>query len=312
MTARILYAGNPRQFSEWRRAMSIALKEAGIDGELLLLSSCPEEVDYIAYAPDGELEDFSRFVNVKAILSLWAGVDKLLANSTFRCPVARMVDPGITKGMTEWIVAQTLRHHLGLDRIVQTQTGEWLHHCMPPLAFDRAVAILGLGTLGMAALDPLRSLGFRISGWSRTEKTVDGVDCHHGHDGLSAAISLADIIICLLPHTRATEKLVSVDFLKHCKPGAVLINPGRGALIDDDALIAALDSQQISHATLDVFWTEPLPPDHRFWSHPQVTVSPHIAADTRPETASRVIAENVRRGESGEPFLHLVNRELGY
>jgi glyoxylate/hydroxypyruvate reductase A len=94
--------------------------------------------------------------------------------------------------------------------------------------------------------------------------------------------------------------------------GFVLLNPGRGALIDDAALLAALDSGQVGHATLDVFRQEPLPPDHPFWSHPRVTVTPHIAAETRAESAARVIAENVRRGEAGEPLLHLVDRQAGY
>jgi glyoxylate/hydroxypyruvate reductase len=94
--------------------------------------------------------------------------------------------------------------------------------------------------------------------------------------------------------------------------GAVILNPGRGPLIDDDALLAALDAGHIGHATLDVFRVEPLPPDHLYWSHPRVTVTPHIAADTRAITASRVIAENIRRGEAGEPFLHLVDRKRGY
>ena len=94
--------------------------------------------------------------------------------------------------------------------------------------------------------------------------------------------------------------------------GAVIINPGRGPLIDDDALLAALDTDQISAATLDTFRIEPLPTDHPYWAHPKVTVTPHIASETRPKYSALTIAENIRRGEAGEPFLHLVNRSLGY
>jgi glyoxylate/hydroxypyruvate reductase len=94
--------------------------------------------------------------------------------------------------------------------------------------------------------------------------------------------------------------------------GAVIINPGRGPLIDDEALLAALDAGRVGHATLDVFRTEPLPPEHPYWAHPNVTVTPHIASETRAASAVRVIVENIRRGEAAEPFLHLVDREAGY
>ena len=94
--------------------------------------------------------------------------------------------------------------------------------------------------------------------------------------------------------------------------GARLINPGRGGLIDDAALLAALDRGHLAHATLDVFREEPLPAPHPFWAHPRITVTPHIAAETRPETAAETVAENVRRGEAGLPFRHLVDRAAGY
>ena len=136
--------------------------------------------------------------------------------------------------------------------------------------------------------------------------------CHHGADGLRTVLGRSEILVLLTPHTAETENLIDADRLSLLPRGAVMLNPARGALIDDDALLAALDDGRIGHATLDAFRTEPLPPDHPFWSHPKVTVTPHIASATRPETATRVIAENVRRGEAGEPFLHLVDRSAGY
>ena len=116
----------------------------------------------------------------------------------------------------------------------------------------------------------------------------------------------------LLPDTPATTNLLNAETLALLPKGAVIINPGRGPLIDDNALLAALDSKQIGHATLDVFRTEPLPAEHPYWSHPAVTVTPHIASGTRPETASQIIADNIRRGEAGQALLHLVDRDLGY
>jgi len=119
-------------------------------------------------------------------------------------------------------------------------------------------------------------------------------------------------VILLLPDTPATNNILNADTLAMLPKGARIINPGRGPLIDDAALLEALDSGQVGHATLDVFRVEPLPADDPYWAHPNVTVTPHIAAETRASTASQVIAENIRRGEAGEPFLHLVDRSLGY
>jgi glyoxylate/hydroxypyruvate reductase A len=158
----------------------------------------------------------------------------------------------------------------------------------------------------------LAALKFDVAGWSRTEHLIEGVRTFSGEAGLRAALTGAEIVVLLLPLTPATENLMSAEKIAWLARGAVLVNPGRGALIDDAAVLAALDDGQLSHATLDVFRTEPLPPDHPFWAHPKVTVTPHVASETRPRTASMTIAENVRRGEAGEPFLYVVNRTRAY
>ncbi|MFN3281276.1 MAG: NAD(P)-dependent oxidoreductase, partial [Tabrizicola sp.] len=178
----------------------------------------------------------------------------------------------------------------------------------PPLARGRPVTILGMGALGSACAAALRALNFPVTGWSRTPKP----GCLHGEDGLRQALATAQVLVLLLPRTPETEAILNAERLALLPKGAVILNPGRGALIDDAALLAALDAGHIAHATLDVFRIEPLPPDHPYWSHPRVTVTPHIAADTRASSAARVIAENIRRGEAGEPFLHLVDRARGY
>ena len=140
----------------------------------------------------------------------------------------------------------------------------------------------------------------------------DDAGPRRARDGLQAALQAADILVLLLPLTDETENLLDARTLALLPEGAMIVNPGRGPLIDDEALIAALDRGHVAHATLDVFREEPLPPEHPFWAHPGVTVTPHIASETRPETASQVIAENIRRGEAGAPFLHLVDRTQGY
>jgi len=214
--------------------------------------------------------------------------------------------------MVEYVTGHVLRHHLGLDRHIIRQDGVWRHELVPPLATERPVAMLGLGALGRACAEALRALGFPLLGWSRAPKDLPGIDCHSGEDGLATVLARAQIVVTLLPQTPGTTGLLDARRLALLPRGACLVNPGRGPLIDDDALLAALDSGQVGHATLDVFRTEPLPPEHPFWAHPGVTVTPHIAAETRAETAAPVVAANIRRAEDGAPLLHRVDRTRGY
>lgn len=305
----VLFAA-PALWDEYKDALPQALAEAGV-AAILVQDADPSEVDYIVYAPSAPLQDFRPFTQTKAVLSLWAGVERIVGNATLTQPLCRMVDPGLTEGMVEWVVGHTLRHHLGMDRHIINPGRKWDPTC-PPLARDRKVTILGLGELGAACGRALAALNFPVTGWSRSPKHVTGLTCHAGAEGLEKALAGAEIIVTLLPKTPETENVMNARTMGYVAQGAVILNPGRGALIDDAALLAALDSGQIGHATLDVFRVEPLPEDHPFWTHPRVTVTPHIAADTRAISAARVIAENIRRGEAGLPFLHLVNRQLGY
>ncbi len=301
----ILFAA-PSLWPEYRDTLPAALAEAGIAARLVT-EAPPEEVDYIIYAPSSPLQDFTPYTRTRAVLNLWAGVERITGNPTLTQPLTRMVDPGLTEGMVEWVVGHTLRHHLGMDRHIVNPGHVWDPTC-PPLARERPVTILGMGALGSACATALRALNFPVTGWSRTAKPGS----LHGEDGLTQALSTAQILVTLLPKTPETENLINARTLALLPEGAVILNPGRGPLIDDEALLAALDTGHIGHATLDVFRVEPLPQDHPFWSHPKVTVTPHIAADTRAITASKVIAENIRRGEAGESLLHLVDRARGY
>lgn len=310
MTVNILFAAKAESWDEYQAPLTAALAEKGVTATLTR-DITPDEVDYIVYAPNSTVQDFTPYTRCKAVLNLWAGVENVVGNTTLTQPLARMVDHGLTQGMVEWVTGHTLRHHLGMDRHIHGLKGEWIKD-VPPLAGDRRVTVLGLGALGSACASAIAGLGFDVTGWSRSPRTVDGLRCLHGAEGLIEALTGAEIVVLLLPLTAATEDLMNADRLALMHKGAVILNPGRGALIDDAALLAALDSGQIGHATLDVFRVEPLPADHAYWAHPSVTVTPHIASETRASSASRVIAENVRRGEAGEPFLHLVDRSLGY
>lgn len=306
----VLFAARTESWASYQAPLSKAFVDLGLEVELRP-DFAPAEVDYIVYAPNSDLQDFTPYSRCKAVLNTWAGVESITNNKTLTQPLTRMVDSGLTEGMNEWVAGHVLRHHLDLDRHITGQNGEWRYFA-PPLARDRRVTVLGLGALGMAVSETLANLGFPVTGWSRTEKICAKINMLHGHDGLAEALQIADICVLLLPATAATENLLNAQTLASMPKGAVIINPGRGSLIDDNALLAALDIGQIGHATLDVFRVEPLPAEHRFWAHPKVTVTPHVASETRPTTASQVIAENIRRCEAGEPLLYLVDRSAGY
>ncbi|WP_425045110.1 2-hydroxyacid dehydrogenase [Primorskyibacter sp. S87] len=310
MPVNVLFSARPAIWPDYEPLLRRYFTEAGLD-VVLATDLSAAEVDYVVYAPSSGLHDFTPFTRLKAILSLWAGVESITGNPTLKVPLARMVDHGLTQGMTEWVTGHVLRHHLGMDAHIVNPDHLW-QPAPPPLASDRRVTILGLGALGAASAQALANLGFRVTGWSRRAKDIPGITCLNGQAGLDEALKSAEIIVLLLPDTPATENTLNADRLALPAPGAFVINPGRGPLIDDEALLAALDSGQIGHATLDVFRVEPLPSDHPYWAHPKVTVTPHISSETRPVTAAQVIVENIRRGEAGEALLHLVDRETGY
>jgi len=310
MTIKILFSANEENWKRYKAPLQDALDDKSLDYELGTTIT-PSEVDYIVYAPSSSLQDFSPYAKLKAVLNLWAGVEGVTNNKTLKVPLARMVDSGLTDGMVEWVTGHTLRHHLGIDKHIHGQDGIWRSY-VPPLAKDRVITILGLGTLGTACGIALKRLGFNVRGWSRREKRVDGIQCFYGDEQIDSSLMDADIVVLLLPDTPLTQNILNQHTLNLLKRGAFVLKPGSGPLIDDDALLAALETGQIEHATLDVFRIEPLPQNHQYWSNNKVTVIPHKASETRPKTASQVIAMNIGRAENGQELLYLVDRENGY
>jgi len=310
----VLFAALPMRWDQYETPLRKSFDEAGLEVELTPSDAPydPAQVDYVIYAPNSEVQDFTPFSRCKAVLNLWAGVEDIVGNETITMPLTRMVDFGLSEGMIEWCTGHVLRHHLGIDAHIHGQDGVWRAGIVPPLARDRTITILGLGALGLAVAQALRALNFQVRGWSRSQKQVEGIKCYAGDDGLIEALTGAEGVVLLLPNTPATENTLNASTLSVLAEGAFIINPGRGPLIDDTELLAALDSGQVGHATLDVFRIEPLPAEHAFWSHPRVTVTPHIASETRATSAAAVVAENIRRAEAGEPLLHRVDRKSGY
>lgn len=310
MTLNVLFSAAPHRWTEYENPLNSAF--GAIDLPVALATDhAPDSVDYIVYAPNGPISDFGPYTRLKAVLGLWAGVETMVGNPTLRVPLTRMVDNGLSEGMVEWVLAHTLRYHMGIDAHIVNPSHDWVPE-IPPLARHRTVGILGLGVLGTACATALKSLNFNVIGWSRRAKSVPGVTSYFGADGLDQVLAQSQILILLLPDTAATTNIMDASAFSKMPKGAQLINAGRGPLVDDAALLAALDSGQIGHATLDVFRTEPLPKSDPYWAHPRVTVTPHIASETRAETAAEIIADNIKRNEAGQEMRFLVDTSAGY
>lgn len=312
MTATILFSARDALWPKYAPTLRAAFADHDLDVALLQSTDRPADVDYMVYAPARDDDDLSVFPNVKLIQSLWAGPDKLLQNPTLTQPLARMVDPGMTQGMVDYVMGHILHHHLHTQDFVNMPSDDWRWDWGPPLSNDRTVGFLGLGALGMACALAAQAFGFRVLGWSRTAKPDAPIEAYHGDVGLAEVLSRSEILVTLLPRTPATENLLNADTLGQLPEGAAIINPGRGELIDDAALLAALDCGRVRAATLDAFRQEPLPADDPFRSHPRVLVTPHVASETRVATACAVVADNIARVERGQVPLHLVDRRLHY
>jgi glyoxylate/hydroxypyruvate reductase A len=312
MMKTVLFSAPVSSWKGYAPFLKDLFKKAGLDMNLVRETDAPSRVDYIIYAPNGPVQNFAPYKNVKLVQSLWAGVETALQNKTLTQPLARMVDPGMSQGMSDYVLGHVMRHHLGMAYHVAAKTGEWLNHLTPPLARNRTVGFLGIGALGLYCAHAVAKQGFNVVGWSRALKTDDVITCYTGADGLRDVLAQSDILVLLMPDTPETVNMINTDAIAHMKNGAAIINPGRGPLIDDAALLKGLDSGKLSGATLDVFRVEPLPANDPYWIHPKVLVTPHIASETRLETSAAVVVENIGRGEAGQPFLHLVDRSAGY
>jgi glyoxylate/hydroxypyruvate reductase A len=255
-----------------------------------------------------------RFRNLKAIFSLGAGVDHLLVDPDLPpgVPIVRMVEPELTRGMTEYVVLHVLRYHRQTP-LFEGQQREHVWRVVPtPTAPKRRVGIMGLGVIGQDSLRVLSALGFALSGWSRTAKSLPGVTCHHGPDGLTAFLADVEILVCLLPYTADTDNILNRDQFGCLPHGACLINAGRGGLQDEGDILAALDSGQLAGATLDVFREEPLPAGHAFWDHPNVTITPHNAGTAQAWSGAVEVAANIERIRKGQAPLNIADPAAGY
>jgi len=277
----------------------------------------PADVHYAAVWKPGHGE-LAAFPNLRAIFNLGAGVDALMADSSLPdVPLVRVAVDDLTHRMTEYVVLHVLMHHRQEFYLRASQREKrWEPKYQWP-ARAISVGILGLGTLGADAAEALIRLGFRVSGWSRSPKQVDGIDCFHGPGQLEPFLQRTDILVCLLPLTPDTRHILDRKlFAKLNRNGPlgapVLINAGRGGLQDEADILQCLDDGTLGAASLDVFETEPLPADSPLWTHPQVILTPHNAADTDADAISKYIADQIERYESGGDLENVVDPARGY
>lgn len=278
-------------------------RNAATDGDIAMA--------LVANPPAGALKGLP---GLGLIQSMWAGVDKLLRDDSLPAdvPLARMVDPAMTAAMAETALWATLSLHRGYFSYAEQQrAGVWQQ--LPQRRADQLhVAVLGLGEMGRAVALRLAGNGYVVSGWSRRQRSMVGVDTCHGDPALADLLRVADVVINLLPLTVRTHSLFDERRFTQMKRGAAFVNLARGQHVVDAALLAALDTGRIGHAVLDVFHTEPLPPNHRYWVHPQVTLLPHAAALTDLDSATGIAVANLRAWMAGRPVAHLVDRTRGY
>jgi len=300
------------EWSRWGPALTAALP-----GERLLRSRGGGQDDGaidIAIVANPRPGALAGLPGLRLVQSLWAGVERLLVDATLprEVPLARMVDPAMNAAMAETALWAVLALQRGFfDYARQQRAQQWRAHAQRR-ADETTIGVLGLGQMGRATVRRLVAGGYRVLGWSTRAAALPGVDALSGEAGLAALLARADIVVNLLPLTDATRGFFDARTYARMKAGSALVNLARGAHVVEADLMAALGSGHLAHAVLDVYASEPLPAAHPFWTHPGITVLPHVAAQTDPRSAAQIAARNVRALRAGAPLEHLVDRRRGY
>ncbi|MBV1796178.1 glyoxylate/hydroxypyruvate reductase A [Siccirubricoccus sp. G192] len=308
----VLLSTKASAMEAWRDAL-LAL-DPGLEIRLFPDAGDPAEIEAAVVWTSHDMAELRRYPNLRLIVSMGAGVDHLLRppGPPPGIPVARLVDQRLTQGMSEWVLLNVLRFHRQDPEYRALQAARRWHELPAPETAARRIGILGRGELGADAARHLVALGFPVMGWSRRPKQQEGVEGFHGPEGLDAMLRRTDILVCLLPLTPDTRSVVNARTLGLLPRGSFLVNGARGGHVVQPDLLTALESGQIAGAALDVVEPEPLPPDHPFWSHPAVALTPHAASITIPESATPQVVENLRRAREGRELINLVDFSAGY
>ena len=268
--------------------------------------------DYaVVWRPPQALFDEQR--ELKAIFNTGAGVDALLAlKLPQQAMLVRIGDGGMAVQMAEYVSHAVIRHFREFAAYDEAmREGRWAFR-KPLRRSQFPVGIMGLGVLGQRVAQAVAQFEFPLRGWSRTPKRVDGMQCFAGEAQFDEFLSGTHTLVCLLPLTEDTQGIMNRTTLGKLLPGGYVINVARGAHLVEEDLVELMDSGHLAGAMLDVFRTEPLPPEHPFWKHPKVTVTPHTSARTLRDETIAQIAGKIRQLQRGEPIAGVVDRERGY
>lgn len=298
--------------AEWMAVLQAAMPHERIVS-LADMDEAERQACKVAIVANPRPEELRLLPGLEWVQSVWAGVERLLAElGDTRLRIVRLVDPQLADTMAEAVLAWTLYLHRDMPRYAAQQRERQWRQLDAVRAQERTIALLGLGALGAAAARRLQAAKFKVEGWSRSPQQLAGVHCHAGPQGLREMLSRADILVSLLPLTPETRGLMGDAFFELLGRQASLINFSRGAVVDDEALRRALDRGALQHAVLDVFVTEPLPAESWHWSHPAVTVLPHISAPTDRHSASRMVAAHIAAYRRDGTIPAGVDRARGY
>ncbi|MEY9358918.1 glyoxylate/hydroxypyruvate reductase A [Bradyrhizobium yuanmingense] len=306
----VLYKANMVRGAEWARFF--AERAPDVPFRLWPDIGDPAAVRYlVAWVPPDDI--VTTFPNLELVFSVGAGVDQFDTTTVpAHIPLVRMLEPGIAETMVEYVTMAVLALHRDLlDFISQQRQQVWREIRITP-ARGRRVGVVGLGQLGQAVLERLKTFGFPLLGWNRSPREIEGVTCYAGADALPEFLAQADILVCLLPLTDQTRGILDAELFARLPRGAGLVNVGRGPHLVEADLLAALDSGALSGAVLDVTDPEPLPAGHPFWSHPRILLTPHNASMTTPDTAVDFVLDVIARHRRGEELPGLVDRRRGY
>lgn len=292
----------------WLAGLRAAFPEATVD---VWQPGAAQADVAVVWAPPQRFLDEQQAL--KALFNIGAGVDALLK---LRLPpgvrVVRLDDAGMSVQMAEYVCHAVIRHFREFDGYeADVKAGKWSYR-KPRDRKDFAVGVMGLGVLGERVARALRVFDFPVHGWSRTPKAIEGVFTHSGEVGLETFLSASRVLVNLLPLTPDTQDILNRHTLGRLQPGGYLINVARGAHLVEADLLALLDSGHLAGATLDVFRTEPLPPVHPFWTHPQISITPHTSARTLRDESIAQIAGKIRALEAGQPIAGVVDAIRGY
>jgi glyoxylate/hydroxypyruvate reductase A len=273
----------------------------------------PADIEYVLanQLPEGT---FATFPNLKLVAGTRVGLEGLLNDPSLPrdVPIIRNTDRERAATMTGWVLYQVLRHHRRFDEREANQRAIKWEHLQYTSPEQVRIGIMGLGSLGASVARALQALMYSVAGWSRSHKDIPGIESFAGDEEMAAFLGRTDILISILPQTPATTDLMNAKRFAQLPKGAYVINCGRGSLIDEDALLAAIDSGHLEGAALDVFKTEPLPADHPFWRHPKIAVSPHYSCSGRARYGAEGVVAAIRAIRAGHQPENIVERTEGY